>query len=80
MLEPLVMSQRSVLAPIHAHVRGAQQLVLSGSTYNAFAELVLMLRPGIVWDFDGAKSALDVIFLDSGSQTHLEMVEVCKEP
>lgn len=74
MLESLLMYQRLALAPIQAHIRRAQQLLLSGITYNAFAELVLMLRPGIVWDFGGAKSAPDIITLDSGYQTHVETV------
>lgn len=39
-----------------------------------------MLRPGAVWVFCVPKSPPDIFVFDSGYQSRLEKVEVCKEP
>lgn len=72
MLEPLVMPKLSALDPMNLYGRGVQWFVVFRSTYNTFAELVLMLKPGAVWDFCGAKIPPDIVTLDSGCQAYLE--------
>lgn len=70
----------SALDAISLYVRRAQWFAVFGSTYNVFAELVLMLRPGVVWDFCGAKSPPDIVIVDGECQVYVEKEELCKEP
>lgn len=72
MLEPLVIPKLSALNPMTLYVRSVQWFVMFRSTYNAFAELVLMLKPGAVWDLCGTKSPPDIVIVGSGCQVYLE--------